>query len=296
MEIKNVLSDYKKDLVFKGSSKHTLWVYLKDIKKLVDYFNIQTSKELEIEPLKLNEFYQSLTDLKPSSVNGLMRSLSTFYNWLKEMNIIENNYTLMVRYLKVPKRTKVVLTDEEAIQLIKNTKDMQVKLMLAIMWTTGVRRDTICNIKLRDIQGCHILVSEKGNSQRTILLDETVCHLLNIYMATRKSDSQYLFYATRGETSNGGALTGTSVNNRVKSAMKESGLSEEKIKSVTAHRIRGSAITSVISQYGLNAGMKFANHVSLTTTQIYNATGAQLVDSIIKERGEQNKSILEGIA
>jgi len=134
---------------------------------------------------------------------------------------------------------------------------------------------------MKDISGCEIMVHGKGDKQRTVYMDETLCNMLRMYIATRETDSDYLFYGTRGETGDEGRLSGVSINSRIKAAGKRSGISEEKLSGLHAHTLRITALTNVIAKYGINIAMLLAGHSSVSITQIYNNTGNEEVKNAL---------------
>ena len=154
--------------------------------------------------------------------------------------------------------------------------------MLSLMMKTALRRDEVVNIKISDIKGCAISLKSKGGSEdNETYLDNELCSMLNEYMLERNTDSQYLFYGTRGFDGNDGKLTGTSVNNRVKACVALSGISEEKAKHITAHRLRAFSITRMVINNGIFAGQMLGRHKNIETTKLYVNTGNEYVKKLL---------------
>ena len=282
------LEQYKKVLEIGNKSKHTIRGYLKDINKLIKYFNIQDASELEkISVEEYHRFYgnQNLTE---NSIKGLVRNLSAFFAYLVDSGVIskDNSFSRVKfgksKFPKVTEKKKVILSQEEAEMLIQAGRNLQEKFMFAMMLKTALRREEVCNIQMSDINGCTISLKSKGGSEdHETYLDDGLCSMLNEYLKERNTESEYLFYATRGFDGASGKLTGNTINKRVKSCVALSGIPKEKARRITAHTLRSFAITRMVLKNGLYAGQMLARHKSVETTKIYVNTGNEYVRELL---------------
>lgn len=274
----NEIETYLTTLKLGNLSDQTLRSYRKDLQKLSDHFNIVSFSDIEgLTVADFQNFYSAQT-IKASSLNGLIRNMSAFFNWMKENETLKSQEFFKVkfgknRFVKVSKVKKMILTAEETELLIKAGANIQEKFMLCLMSFTAIRRQEVCNIKMTDITGCKIIIRGKGDKQRAIFLDEVLCAMLSMYNAQRNSDSEYLFYSSRGLVGDDGKLSTTSVYNRVKSAGERAGIAPEKLEKLTPHRLRGGALTRLIITFGVNVAQKVAGHSSSKTTEIYDESG-----------------------
>ena len=286
------IEQYKKVLELGNKSSHTIRSYVKDLNKLATYFHVTDASELEnVTVEQYHEFYAS-QKIDVNSIKGLIRNLSAFYTWLEDNNILpkDNSFSRVKfgkgKFPKVIQKKKMVLTLEEAESVINAGRNLQEKFMLSLMMKTALRRDEVCSIKISDIKGCAISLKSKGGSEdNETYLDEELCSMLNEYMSERNTDSQYLFYGTRGFDGSDGKLTGTSVNNRVKACVKLAGITEEKAKLVSAHKLRAFAITRMVIKNGIFAGQMLGRHKNIETTKLYVNTGNEYVKKLLL--GEQ---------
>jgi integrase/recombinase XerC len=273
-----------------GKSPHTLRAYRSTLNKLIEHFHIENIDQ--IKALTRNDFISFYEKCgSGNTLNTHIRNLSAFFHWLYE----EEDYPHCAfakaklggkKFVKVPDHKKPVLSHEESVALIKAADNIQDKFMLALMLTTALRRDEVGKIKLSDITNCYIKIHGKGNKERVTKLDETLCTMLNIYMAQRNNDSEYLFYGTRGVQN--GQLSGTSVNNRVHRCIniciQNGQIDPEKGKKITAHRLRGTVLTEVAREYGIYAAQQLAGHESIETTKLYLEDGDKVTESVIDKR------------
>lgn len=271
MEQPDFVSNYISSLKFGGKSEGTIRAYNKDITKLVSFFSIKDILDLNnLTVANYHEFYKS-QDFSPTSLNGLIRNLSAFFNYMISTGEIEDNAFFKVRFgtkksVKVNRVQKDTLTPEEEDLIIAAGLNLQEKFMIAMALKTALRRGEIAAIKMSDISGCEISIKSKGGDETShTYLDKELCSMMQEYvLKERNTDSEYLFYAVRGNEGKNG-ITGTSINNRVRSACKRAGIT----KNITSHRLRATAITNVAFSHGDRAAQALARHKSPSTTNIY---------------------------
>lgn len=283
---------YIQSLKTGDKSVHTIAKYSGDITKLLNFFHIETLEELN--SLTLDNMWDFYTEQKKTlktgkSFNGLIRSLFVFFNWLN----LKDHAVFKVKFGKsnfIKEETEPieVLTDEELERLIKAGRTLQERFMLCLMVFNGLRRGEITKIKLSDVGEYSMVINGKGKKKIIVKLHDNVLEMLKKYMKKRKSSSEYLFYPERGEKSNTGMLTGTSINNRVKAAGKRSGLSEDRLKGLHAHSLRHTFGTYMIREFGIDVAQAALRHSSKSTTKIYDHTGNFISDRALTSQRSLN--------
>lgn len=267
------VEEYIKSLEMSNKSFNTVRTYKKDIYKFIEFFNIKSVDDIQkLDQSNYRDFISSLS-VSPSSINGCIRNLSAFHTWLQDNEYIKDSSFFKVkfgksRFVKVEKKLKDVLNDDEIVKIIKSADTLQEKFMIALMVFTAIRRDEVCKIKLSDINNCAIVINGKGSKQRRVFLNEQLCQMLNIYLAERNTECEYLFYWGSKK------ISGVTVNNRVLRAFKNAGIENKKI---TAHRLRATALTNIIREFGILAAQKVAGHSNIMTTRIYDNSGDEVV-------------------
>jgi integrase len=127
----------------------------------------------------------------------------------------------------------------------------------------------IASIKMGDINGCEIKIHGKGGKIDYTYLDETLCHMMNVYLATRDTDSDFLFYGTRGQTSAKYGISPNGIWKRVKRCALQSGISAERATKIATHTFRRTAITDMAYKHGNRLAQDLARHASFATTNRY---------------------------
>ncbi len=290
---------YLKALKSGNKSPNTIVKYSGNLNKFEKYFNLETVDDIKkITVQDYYDFYNAQNFKKENSTNDLIRSLSAFFSWMEILELIsrQENAFRKVRFggrskfLKVPDEEIEVLSDGELEKLIKSGRTLQERFMICLMAFNGFRRGTVTEIKLTDIHNCSIDVTGKGKVKRQVSLHETVCAMLSLYLAQRKSDSEYLFFPERGETNDKNQLGGASVNNRIKAAGKRAGFSEDKIKKLHAHLLRHTFGTNIIKEHGIEIAQQALWHKSKMTTVRYDHSGLYLSNQALLNQRNLNVS------
>lgn len=166
---------------------------------------------------------------------------------------------------ELPKRPSELpryLTPEEVEAMINAAKSARDKLVVSLLYSTGMRVSELVSVKVSDVnlEEGSIRVKGKGNKERLVFFDNRTRHLLLEYLSSTEPDS-YLFPGRRK-----GHMHYVTVERIVKSLADAAGLK----KKVTPHILRHSFAT-----FSLSRGMdvreiqELLGHASLRTTQVY---------------------------
>ena len=226
-EIKDYMNTLRLD-----KSPHTITSYSSAINRFFDFLGIVSFQDIaEITPDSCREYQLHLKEIEGlqfSSINANTRPLKTLFNWLVENDYLQISPFDKIKYLKEPKKEKAFLTEKEIEGMMMAATRLEDKVILAILITTGLRRSELVNLKLSDYRDCHIQVMGKGKKQRTLILQNSVCQLLNHYISKRRNrkpsnlNEPWLFCSK-----NGGQFTGEAIRAKVKNALRRSGIDEE---------------------------------------------------------------------
>lgn len=190
-----------------NNSKNTTKNYFMALKKLLPFFNKET-KIQDINTTKLKELFFQLREknIKTSSLNAIHRVFNTFFNFYVYKEIIVSNPMGSIKKFRLKKheissseidKSLNLLTLSEVFEVFKN--DLQMNLLLSLLYTTGARIHEILAIQLKNINGNEILLEQtKTRHQKYIFINKTVNRLLWKYIRTIKNDNGYLFPAAWG--------------------------------------------------------------------------------------------------
>lgn len=272
----------------KRYSPHTLEAYKSDIAQYVDFLNhtYELADIKETKPLHIRSWIVQLHDLKISnrSINRKISSLKTLFHFLRKRHGLEQNPLRKVINPKVEKRLPITVRKEHLHGLLQTAPDTQDTLfqndnfqseqnilIIDILYSCGLRRSELINLKIADIDFSRQLmtVEGKGRKERQIpiarplltKLSDFIKHREKMIISLEVPDNGHVFITSRGE-----ALYPKYVYNLVRNNL--SGVTTVERKS--PHILRHSFATH-LSDAGadLNAVKTLLGHASLAATQVY---------------------------
>jgi integrase/recombinase XerD len=210
--------------------------------------------------------------MKNSSINTNIRSVKVFFNWLVEQEYISANPFTKVKDLKTSKRKPEYLENEEVLSMIKACKNIQDKTIVAVLVSTGLRRNELVNIKLEDIHGDAIKIIGKGDKERVVYMQDDVFNLYQEYLIWREKNnkrkgitSEYLFVTKMNDK-----FSGDSIYLKIKSIARNAGLSEDRVEKIHPHMFRHTFATNLRESSGdIRIVQHSLGHSKLETTMIY---------------------------
>jgi len=273
MPIKSFL-DYI--LLEKKYSQHTVTAYKNDITSFQGFCINEFGSEdiVNVNYAQIRNWIVSLVNsgISNQSINRKVSSLKSFYKFLQKTKQLTSNPLIKHKALKVAKRVQVPFSEKE-IESVINSNDeiidfesVRDKLIVELLYSTGMRRNELVNLKLSDIDKSNRVVKVLGkrNKERYIPLLKSVLGSLTIYHEFRseiKTDQSYLFITKNGKKIYD-TLVYRIINNyfsRVSSKVKKS-----------PHVIRHSFATHLLNEGAdLNSVKELLGHSSLASTQVY---------------------------
>ena len=165
--------------------------------------------------------------------------------------------------IKVPKKENklpTVLTREEVKKLIEATETKKSRLMISLLYSSGLRVSELVNLRPEDIdfnEKVGRVIKGKGSRDRIFILSESLCKQLQSYL--KKRENKFVFSK---ET----PLTTRNLQKIVNGAKKKSGITKE----ITPHTLRHSFATHLLeSGNDIRKIQVLLGHSSLNTTQLY---------------------------
>lgn len=258
--------------VQKKYSTNTISSYNEDIKEL---FQVLNTKNINLTEKDIDKYLKYLYD-KKFNKNSIARKLSGvrgYYNYLLDQGIVQINH---FNSLSNPKKIKTLphyLKDEE-IQKMFTIPNLQTplgqrnRLILEMLYATGVRVSELVNIKIKDINQYEksIKIFGKGRKFRIVFYGNYCQEILSLYLkdGRKKQDKntcEYLFL-----NKNGNKLTTRTIRNIIDNITLKSNLD----KKVYPHMLRHSFATEMLNNGSdLISVKELLGHESINTTSIY---------------------------
>ena len=262
-------------------STYTVSSYAKDLEQFEAFVTEKTEDTFETEIIDsdiVREWIVFLLEnkLSPTSVNRKLSSLKSFFKFLVKQGLVSTNPLRLLNGPKTKKPLPYFVRESEMESLLDGDgfeadfEGERNRLILELLYDTGIRRSELIQIKNSDIDYEVLLlkVTGKRNKQRLIPFGEGLKNKMLSYTAIRNreagTESEWFFVRK-----NGTQLSGGIVYLIVKKSLSEiSTLSKR-----SPHVLRHSFATSMLNNGAeLNAVKELLGHSSLASTGVYTHT------------------------
>lgn len=227
------------------------------------HFNLSPDR-LSTDQIKTYLHYcRDTKGLSTSFINQTISALKILFkdvcgiSWAEEIKIKRPR-----REMPLP----VILSKQEVHRMIEVTVNLKHKSILALLYSSGIRRHELLNLELRDIDPDRMVIrvnQGKGNKTRDTLLSVKALLLLrSYYKHTHPRPVRYLFESSKPSK----AYSAESVNKIVKRASLRAGIKKE----VSPHSLRHAFATHLLEQgTNLKVIQRLLGHGSLRSTMVY---------------------------
>jgi site-specific recombinase XerD len=266
---------YLQKLELKQYAINTAKTYIQLFEKFINHYK---DKELNcIDENEIRKYMQTLVQQEKSHsyINQMINSIKFYYEVVLEM---PNRFYSIERPIKSETLPKVISL-EEVQAIINNTNNIKHKCIVSLLYSAGLRRSEILNLKLEDIDSKRMVITVKhgkGNKDRLTILSPSVLKNLRCYYKEWKPRA-YLFEGPKGDK-----YSAQSILNIIKKAAKKAGIR----KNITPHMLRHSFATHLLENgTDLRYIQVLLGHNSSRTTEIYTQVATnqlQLIKSPIE--------------
>lgn len=286
MKIEEAIKKYLEYLEYElNYSKLTKDSYANDLSLYKDYVSKQKINYLIIDKDQIMDFLKYLDSLKftNKTISRHLSSLRSFYNYLVEIKLIDNNIFKRIKNPKVEKKLPNYLSIVEIDEVIDNYKieckeDIRDICIFELLYSTGIRVSEASNIKLKDIDlsNRQIRVMGKGSKERIVYFGMPCEKRLNAYLKVRneflKYASDYLFINQKG-----GKLSRESIEYLINKIIEKSSIKHK----VSPHTLRHTFATHLLDNGAdLKSVQEMLGHENLNTTEIYTHVSNERLRSV----------------
>lgn len=117
--------------------------------------------------------YLSSLGRKETYINGIIKNIRAYFTYCMNEGYLRKNPMDKVKFQKEPVPLITTFNDDEVVRMIKHFNgarflDVRNKLLMTLLFDTGLRNSEICNLKVTDIRDTYIFVDGKGKKQRAV--------------------------------------------------------------------------------------------------------------------------------
>ncbi len=269
VELPPELKKLETELKLRGFSKQTSKMYLFYNHKFLEF--IKKDPE-EIKDDDIKEFLASkISDdsLSNSSIALIKASLKFFYT-----DMLGKNMSL-IKTPKTSKKLPIVLTHKEIKDLIDNTENIKHRLLIELLYSTGLRLSECINLQYCDLDlndGTGWVRLGKGAKDRIFIVSEIFKKDLLDYIKKKNAGGKgYIF------SINGRKMSSSGIQHAIKISAERAGID----KPVHVHTLRHSFATHLLENgVDIRKIQKLLGHSNLQTTQIYTQVSSEEIKKI----------------
>jgi site-specific recombinase XerD len=251
------------ELQRRNYSPNTIRPYLYAVSDFARYFG-KSPDELGDEHVRQYQLYLlKEKKLGIDTIVGRIAALRFFF-----VKVLRRPYRQMdLVYPKRPERLPIILSEEEVARLIESASNSYHRVILMMLYGTGLRREELCRLRLTDIDSQRMVIhvrQGKGNRDREVTLSPRLLEVLRAYWKWRKPKT-YLFPSHQRQRKEQ-PITAKTVYHAVRAAARRSGIKKQ----VTPHLLRHSWATHLLERgTDLKTIQVLLGHVDLESTTIY---------------------------
>lgn len=264
------LTSLAQELIIRGFSRRTIKSYLAHNQQFLNFI-AKSPRQVSTQDIKDYLLYLKGQKYSNTSLNSVISSLKFYYQ-----QVLRRKLFFSIRRPKREKFLPVILHREEVVKIINSTDNLKHKLLLSILYGSGLRVSEVVKLKIEDVD----LLSQrvfvrggKGNKDRYTLLSRHSARLFEIYFKKIAGQS-YLFSSANGE----GHLTQRSAQKIFDKAVEKIGLT----KKVSCHSLRHSFASHLLANgVDIRHIQKLLGHKNIKTTEQYTHTAGDFLDKIV---------------
>jgi integrase/recombinase XerC len=260
----------------KKFSSHTISSYKADLEQFSAWLQkeIHNPSLANVDYLQVRSWMAELMDsgLASRSVNRKLSTLKSFYRHLLKNGSIKTNPLQKIQGPKNPKKLPSFLDQTQTDELFNSIvfedsfEGQRDKLILDILYQTGVRRAELLGLKEQDLDlyGLNIKVLGKRNKERIIPISLDLKRNLSAYLKVKKSKgfvNPFLFVNKKDHP-----IKASEVYKTVNHYLSQVTTLDKK----SPHVLRHTFATHLLNNGAdINAVKELLGHASLSATQVY---------------------------
>lgn len=248
-----ILSLYRRELINNSYADSTVRTYLKYLKR----FLLFGFEHIELDP---EERIAEFINLQKSNVTR-----SQGYSAIKQfyIHIIQKTIPYQIKHRKKRNRLPEVWDREDILKLLDHVKNKKHRLILAMLYGSGLRVSEVTRIRISDIDPSRLhlkIRGSKGNKDRTTVISPILLEEIQRLSMDRPA-SDYLFITEKG--------TPYKVRT-IQILMERARLSAGIMKRGSCHTLRHSFATHLMEDgISMKSIQKLLGHRNVDTTAVY---------------------------
>ena len=253
-----MLEKLETELKLRGFTDKTLKAYIFHNKSFLDYIKKKPEEIKQEDIKKYLAHIMSEKNYKPASTNLAISALRFYYE-----EVLKKKFFTDIKPPKTEKKIPDALTKEEIKRLLNSIKNPKHKLLVELMYASGLRVSEAVSIKIDHLdleEGLGTIREGIGKKDRHIIISQSLIPKIKNHLENRKNNSEYLFSGWNGH------LSTRMAQKIVSDAGETAGIK----KKVYCHILRSSFATHLLeNNVDIRKIQVLLGHSSISTTERY---------------------------
>jgi len=194
----NPSESLSKELRRRRYSEQTISTYVGCLARFLNssFCKNKSLRKITKRDIRLYLERMSEKDLSGNTMNVNLMALKFYFEQIQGRKMWVD-----IKYSKVPERIQRVLSEEEIRKLLEQITNWKHRLMIELMYSSGMRVSEVVNIKIKDIEldkNYGFVRNGKGGKDRLLVLSKIVREKIKNLIEMEKLDREgYLFISDR---------------------------------------------------------------------------------------------------
>lgn len=280
----------KKNGLLKGLSPRTISTYAFVVGK---FLRVHKKEPHQITKNEVQNYLLGLLEKGSpgNTINVYLNGLKFFFE-----ECLGRKLTAKIKYYKIPQKLPEFLTQEETIRFFSVIVNKKHKLMITLLYSTGLRVSELLNLKVNDFQfeeNYGWVRQGKGNKDRPFIIAEKLKQEVVSWIEKNQLDFQNLLFSNKNKK-----MSSQTVRKVIKRAVNTAKIK----KNVHPHTLRHSFATHLLeNDYAVTDVQGLLGHSKVDTTLIYTHLAKPKLFSIkspfdnLPERKLENKCLVSNV-
>ena len=252
-----MLKKLETELKLRGFSERTVDTYVRHNRLFLEALKKQPEEVTEDDVKNYMADLMAVKKLSGKTVSLKKSALKFLYDEMMKKNIVN------IKTPKTSKQIPEVLSREEIKKLIDAAPTSKTRLVIKLLYSTGLRVSELVNLKIKDFNledKSGWVRKGKGSKDRFFTLSPLLIDELNQYISTLDQSKEYLFPGKNN------TLSPRNIQKLLEKSAEKAGINRQ----VSPHKLRHSFATHLLdSGVDIRVIQVLLGHSSISTTQIY---------------------------
>lgn len=212
----DVLQEFIFDCRLRKLSERTIKGYRNNMLRFFRYlemeYNIKKLNHVKANVIKDYINYLAKLGRKETYINSIIKGMRAFFLYCEKEEYIVKNPMDRINFQKENQTLIVTFSDEEVEKMVRYYNgsrflDVRNKLIMILLFDTGIRNFELCNLQVTDIRDTYIFVRGKGKKDRVVPITPMIKKQLikyervrNIYIKDKFAyQTEYLLLSQKGK-------------------------------------------------------------------------------------------------